>query len=49
MWYILLIKCGMIKVYDKVQILKDFKLYFFEIRGIPSVLSDRFLQSIITV
>jgi hypothetical protein len=41
-WYVLLIKHGIIKEY-KVQILKGFNLYFFEIRGIPSVLFDKFI------
>jgi hypothetical protein len=43
-WNVLLIKQGRIKVDKKVQISKDFNLYFFKIAGVSSVLFDKFFQ-----
>jgi len=43
-WYILLIKHNLVEKYHKVQVSKLFNIYFFEVKGIPSVLFDKFFQ-----
>jgi hypothetical protein len=43
-WYVLLIKHGLIKEYEKVMITDRFNLYFFRLQDIPCVLFDKFFQ-----
>ena len=42
--YVILIKHGFIRNYEKVEITEKFSTFFFEIEGIPSVLFDKFFQ-----
>ena len=41
-WNTLLIKNGVIKDFKRTQILKGFNMYFFRIRGVQSVIFDKF-------
>jgi hypothetical protein len=43
-WYILLIRHGLIQNYEKVEVTDKFNIYFFEIKGIHSVLFNKFFQ-----
>jgi hypothetical protein len=43
-WYVLLIKHDLVERFRKVQVSKHFDIYFFEVKGVPSVLFDKFFQ-----
>jgi hypothetical protein len=43
-WNTLLIKHGIVKEYAKDQLLKSFNMYFFTIKGVRSVIFDKFFE-----
>jgi hypothetical protein len=43
-WYVLLIKHNLVERFQKVQVSNHFNIYFFEVKGVPSVLFDKFFQ-----
>lgn len=44
-WFVLLIKHRLVEKFKKVPITEKFSLYFFEMKGIPSVLFDKFFSA----